>query len=683
MIKFKIVEDEVELYFDEKPSDETRTEMKALKIWWNPDKKCWYGRNSSEVLALAKRLCEKHADEQIEQVVKTSKIACARCCYYGSVENFLTEDKNDWIEKMKTTFSEMFTMPLGESQVRAWKDCFDVLKKELPNVNSDYPGLQIIFEYALPYESGRRPDVILLSKKQVIILEFKQYSNILQADIDQVKGYARDLKEYHFESREKDIVPVLLLTGTENLEPKPYDGITICSKSWIYELLKEKLTKPVSTCDAKSWMDSKYEPLPTIVESARNFMNNEELPNIKRVNSTCIPDAIDCLTNIAKDAKKNSKHVLAFVTGVPGAGKTYLGLQYVYDICKSNENVNSIYLSGNGSLIKVLQDALKSKVFVRGVHSVLNEYISGNMNSFEKNIVVFDEGQRAWDANQMNIKKHVNKSEPDIMVELCDRKLDWCVLLILVGEGQEIYNGENSGLSQWNTAIEKAMNNWDIVCPDKLENIFTLPVKTNSALDLSKSLRTHTAGEVGSFVNAFIDGDIKGASLKAKDIINSGFNMYYTRDLESAKKYCRDRYSNYDNYSYGMISSSMNKNLGKYGLSPKFQPNVAAWFNGKPSDPESSCALNVTISEFDCQGLEVDMPIIGWGDDIKWNGTKWIPSGNTQDDKAYRINSYRVLLTRGRDGFIVFIPPVDDMDIIEKVFKEAGVNKLSPVMDIL
>lgn len=240
---------------------------------------------------------------------------------------------------MKTTFSEMFTMPLGESQVRAWKDCFDVLKKELPNVNSDYPGLQIIFEYALPYESGRRPDVILLSKEQVIILEFKQYSNILQVDIDQVKGYARDLKEYHFESREKDIVPVLLLTGTEKVKPKLDNGITICSKSWIYELLKEKLTKPVSTCDAKSWMDSKYEPLPTIVESARNFMNNEELPNIKRVNSTCIPDAIDCLTNIAKDAK-NSKHVLAFVTGVPGAGKTYLGLQYVYDICKSNENVN-------------------------------------------------------------------------------------------------------------------------------------------------------------------------------------------------------------------------------------------------------------------------------------------------------------------------------------------------------
>lgn len=270
-------------------------------------------------------------------------------------------------------------------------------------------------------------------------------------------------------------------------------------------------------------MDSKYEPLPTIVDAARTFMNHKELPNIRRVNSTVIPQALQCLTEIARDAKENSKHVLALVTGVPGAGKTYLGLQYVYDICESNEHANSVYLSGNGPLVKVLQDALNSKVFVRNVHTVVNEYNSGRMNSFEKNIVVFDEGQRAWDANQMQYKRRVNKSEPDIMIELCDSKLEWCVLLILVGEGQEIYNGENSGLSQWNTAIGKAMNDWNIVCPDKIEGVFTVPVQTNPALNLNMSLRTHTAGEVSNFVNAFIDGELKVA-----EIIESGFDMYYT-----------------------------------------------------------------------------------------------------------------------------------------------------------
>ena len=676
MARYEIVGDEVELYFDGKPSYGTRTEMKALRIWWNPDKMCWHGKNSSEVLALAKRLCGDDKEEQVTPVAVPSVSTSARCCYYASVDEFLSEDKNSWIEKMKTSFTESYSMPLGDSQVKAWKDCFDVLKKELPNVNNEHPGLQIIFEYALPYESGRRPDVILLSKEQVIILEFKQYGVVLQADVDQVKAYARDLREYHYESRGKDIAPVLLLTGTEDQEPEEYQGITLCSKTWIYKLCEEMFTDTVTACDARDWMDSKYEPLPTIVDAAKTFMNHEELPNIRRVNSTVIPQAIQCLTEIARDAKENSKHVLALVTGVPGAGKTYLGLQYVYDICESNEHANSVYLSGNGPLVKVLQDALNSKVFVQNVHTVVNEYNSGKMNCFEKNIVVFDEGQRAWDVNQMQSKRRVNKSEPDVMIELCDSKLDWCVLLILVGEGQEIYNGENSGLSQWNTAVGKAMNDWDIVCPDKLEDVFTLPVQTNSALNLNLSLRTHTAGEVSNFVNAFIDGDIKGANAKAAEIIESGFDMYYTRDLASAKKYCRDRYSFYDNKRYGMISSSKNKNLGKYGLRPTYQADVAAWFNREPSNPAASCALNVTISEFDCQGLEVDMPIIGWGDDIKWGGTEWIPSGSTQDDKDYRINSYRVLLTRGRDGLIVFIPPVVDMDIIEKVFKDAGVRKL-------
>jgi hypothetical protein len=196
MSRYEIVGDEVELYFDRKPSYGTRTEMKAHRIWWNPDKMCWHGKNSSEVLSLAKRLCSAEKDEQLKESTN------ARCCYYASVEDFLLEDKKTWVEKMKTSFVASYSMPLGEAQIKAWKDCFDVLKNELPRVNDEHPGLQIIFEYALPYESGRRPDVILLSKEQVIIFEFKQYGVVLQADVDQVKAYARDLREYHYESRD-------------------------------------------------------------------------------------------------------------------------------------------------------------------------------------------------------------------------------------------------------------------------------------------------------------------------------------------------------------------------------------------------------------------------------------------------------------------------------------------------
>lgn len=681
MAHFEIVGDEVELYFDGKPSNDTRTKMKAIRIWWNPAKMCWHGKNSPQVLALAKRLC---GDGTATSAISASTVPAApkipmdtaRCCYHNSVEAFIGMDKKIWIEGMKSAFQASYTMPIEESQVRAWRDCFDVLQTELPTIETKYPGLQIIFEYALPYESGRRPDVILLSKEHVIVLEFKQYGTVEPAHVDQVKAYARDLREYHFESRSRQVTPVLLLTGIDTQKPEQRDGIIFCSKGWLGALVEEIVGEGTAPCDAETWMNSKYEPLPTIVEAARTFMNHQKPPNICRVNSTVIPKAIARLTELAQDAKANKRHVLALVTGVPGAGKTYLGLQYVYDICESNEHVNSVYLSGNGPLVKVLQDALKSKVFVRDVHTVVNEFIGGKMGSFEKNIVVFDEGQRAWDIGQMKKKRRVSQSEPDVMVELCDTKLDWCVLLILVGEGQEIYNGENSGIAQWNTAVRAAKKEWSIVCPDKLRNVFEAPVILEPALDLNQSLRTHTAGEVSNFVNDLIRGDLAAAAAKSAGILNDGFAMYYTRDLEMAKQYCRNRYPASDQKRFGLISSSKSRNLDPYHMKPTYKPDVAAWFNRSPSNPASSCALNVTISEFDCQGLEVDMPIIGWGDDMKWSGSSWMPSGAAKDDRDYRVNSYRVLLTRGRDGFIVFIPPTADMAPIEEVFQKVGVRKL-------
>ena len=675
MAHFEIVGDEVELYFDSKPSNDIRAEMKAIRIWWNPAKKCWHGKNSPQVLALAKRLCGDGA-AAAPAPASTLPMDTARCCYHSSVEAFIGMDKQVWIEAMKSAFLASYAMPLEEAQVRAWKDCFNVLQAELPVIEAQYPGLQIIFEYALPYESGRRPDVILLSKEHVIVLEFKQFGTVEPAHVDQVKAYARDLREYHFESRNRQVTPVLLLTGIDTQKPELRDGIILCSKGWLGTLVEEIVGDGITPCDAETWMNSKYEPLPTIVEAARTFMNHEELPNIRRVNSTVIPQAIARLTELAQDAKANRRHVLALVTGVPGAGKTYLGLQYVYDICESNEHVNSVYLSGNGPLVKVLQDALQSKVFVRDVHTVVNEFTRKRMGSFEKNIIVFDEGQRAWDIGQMEKKRHVSQSEPDVMVELCDTKLDWCVLLILVGEGQEIYNGENSGLAQWNTAVKAAKKEWSIVCPDKLKDVFEAPAILEPALDLNQSLRTHTAGEVSNCVNDLIRGDLAAAAAKSAGILKDGFTMYYTRDLERAKQYCRDRYPASDQKRFGLISSSKSKNLYPYHMKPTYQADVAAWFNRPPSHPASSCALNVTISEFDCQGLEVDMPIIGWGDDMRWNGSSWVPSGATQDDRDYRINSYRVLLTRGRDGFIVFIPPTPDMAPIEEVFQKVGVRKL-------
>lgn len=612
-----------------------------------------------------------------------------RCCYTNSINGFLAENKSNWIEKMKTAFTTMLDMPLGDSQIRAWKDCFDVLMEQLPPIVETHPNFDIVFEYCLPYESGRRPDVLLVSEEQIIVLEFKQSFRVIHADIDQAAAYARDIREYHYESRDCRVDAILVLTHADEsaADVDVTTGVVIAPRATLASMLSHTLTEQNTSADIAQWLSSKYEPLPTIVEAAKLFVKQEELPNIRRVNSTCIPQAIECLTEISEYAETNKKHVVAFVTGVPGAGKTFLGLKYVYDICKSSEHVNSVYLSGNGPLVSVLTQALHSSVFVKDLHKVVNQYLSNGAPDFHNNIVVFDEGQRAWDAHQMSAKRNTNKSEPDIMIELCAKCLDWCVLLVLVGEGQEIHNGENSGIIQWNTAIEKSDIDWEIICPDKLLSVFPdkhiIENSNRSALNLSMSLRTHLAGDVSQFANALVDGDIALAKSLSDGIIKQGFGMYVTRNLNHAKKYLRERYRNEPSKRFGMIASSKGRLLRQWGMDNSFQGAlgifyVGKWFNAEPDHPRSCCALDTVATEFSCQGLEIDMPLIGWDNDMLWDGAKWAKfkqaEAEDSDVNTYRKNSYRVLLTRGRDGFVIYVPPAEEMDAVYDVLLKVGIK---------
>lgn len=683
---------ELELYFDSMPAESIRKEIKELGFRWNPGNKFWYAKESEERLALVQKLCgevsaskrdiSKITQKQYDSSTSQIQVMNKRCCYVNSIDRFLAEDENTWLNTMKSAFSQEYILELGNSQIDAWVDCFRCLKKYLPLLEERNKKFGIIFEYALPYESGRRPDVVLVCREQVVILEFKMKNTFLPVDVDQAAAYARDIREYHFESREKKVTSILVLTKTKDKKPDDQKGVVTCSVDYLIEAIKQEIEGTISPTDVQKWMDSNYEPLPTIVDAARILMKHEKLPNIRRVNSTGIPDAINFLTKVTLDAQKNKKHVLAMVTGVPGAGKTFLGLQYVYDICESSDNVNSVYLSGNGPLIKVLTDALNSNVFVKNIHTVVNEYLAGKVRDFKKNVIVFDEGQRAWDEKQMSIKRGTNRSEPDVLVDLAEEQLEWCVLLILVGEGQEINTGENSGLAQWNTAISRSGHKWDVVCPNKLAPIFknSKNVRSNDNLNLNTTLRSYLASDVSKFVNLFIDGNVKEASKLAPAILDAGFNMYVTQDLDAAKNYCIQRYEGSETKRYGLMASSKAYSLSKYRMKPEFQPDVAAWFNKNPSEKGSCCELKTTISEFDCQGLEIDMPIVGWGNDMLWDGFGWskFKPDESADSEAnrYRINSYRVLLTRGRDGFIAFIPKTTELQAVYYALVEAGVEVL-------
>ena len=601
-------------------------------------------------------------------------------CYAGHISDFINITKNQWHKTMKDNYIVLVGEAPSKEQVEAWDDCYD---KSMPffTACSKYD-CDIIFEYLMPREGGRRPDVLLLSGNCLFVLEYKMKERFTQADVDQVSAYARDLKNYHSTSHALEVMPILVPTKAIG-RYSTYNDIYACTPDKLEELILPSLSHS-REIDLEDWLAGEYMPLPSLVSAAQTIYNNEDLPYIRKANSVGIPEAVDTLIGITKHAKENDKRVLALVTGVPGAGKTLLGLDFVHKTHNGTDQ-SSVFLSGNGPLVEVLQHALKSKTFVGSLHSYIKEYGIHKRGIPREHITVLDEAQRAWDKSQVNEKHHVNKSEPDLIIEIAEKIPDWSVMLGLVGEGQEIHTGEEAGIAQWKDAIRAANNQWTVVCPPKLENIFKdiCEVKTFDKLDLNVSLRSHLADDVSKWVANLLDENIEEATCLSKNIHNQGFNMYVTRNLTRAKNYCRKRYDYNAIKRYGLVCSSKANILPKYGVNNSFQATtqlkVGPWYNEPAGNLGSCCQLETVVTEFSCQGLELDMPIVCWGEDLLWNNNSWRKfdgRSKCKDPHQIRLNSYRVLLTRGRDGFIVYIP--DDGVLVEtfEMLKLSGLKVL-------
>lgn len=250
----------------------------------------------------------------------------------------------------------------------------------------------------------------------------------------------------------------------------------------------------------------------------------------------------------------------------------------------------------------------------------------------------------------------------------------------LISDGQEIHLGEESGLVQWNTAISQMNRPWVIYCPNQISSLFTSAnsVSIDDYLNLNTSLRSHIAEYVQTWVKQLLDGKLSTANLTASKIYSQSFDMYFTRDLATARSYVNLRYAGQIDSHYGFLASSKARNLESFGIHNSFQwtKNLreGPWYNDPPSSKTSCCQLNEVATEFSCQGLELDFPIISWGDDLIWSGNHWSsppprPRNQARDPHQLRINSYRVLLTRGRDGFIVFVPPTSTMNSTYQALK--------------
>ncbi|MCL5735368.1 MAG: DUF2075 domain-containing protein [Actinobacteria bacterium] len=598
------------------------------------------------------------------------------CGWHGTVAEFLSAGQGDLLDALRMRHLKVMGMPPDGSQMEAWRGERAILQAALREIVVRAPRAKewpIIFEYELPRERGRRPDVVILTGSQVIVLEFKETASLLLAHVDQVAAYARDLRHYHAASHDKLVDPVLVLTRCpgERLGPdsrRDMGEVAVVNPQGLLAVIAAlERRSPDEPIDAEGWLNADYSPLPSLVSAARSIFEHEPLPQIKKAQSAGIPDTIATLVAAANQARARQQLHLAMITGVPGSGKTLVGLQFVYEnhFGDTGSQRSAVFLSGNGPLVEVLQYALRSRVFVQDVHGFLKQYGGESSRTPEEHIWVYDEAQRAWDAKRVLEFRGHDRSEPEDFLHIGSRKGSWALMVGLIGEGQEIHLGEEAGLKQWNDAIAKMYDSWTVHCPRKIADIFESAdrLSISESLDLDMSLRTHLAEDVQGWVQDLLDGRLDASAAHAEAMEKQGFRLYLTRDLQRATRYVRERYRSEQDKRYGLLGSSKGR-LNPFGIPTDYQSTkrlrVGPWYYDDPSTAKSCCQLDSAATEFQCQGLELDLPIVGWGADLHWNGRSWqsLPQRRSRahDPQKLRLNSYRVLLTRGRDGLVLYVP---------------------------
>lgn len=608
----------------------------------------------------------------------------------GTVGEFLSTPVETWRRALTEHHAALMGIRPAGPQERAWDAEHAAVASALRASLAATPAVAdwgIAFEYELPMEGGRRPDVVVLAGSAVLVLEFKDVAAASVAAIDQVAAYASDLSEFHEATHGRTVIPIVVLTGTTEIAEPDGDVIVTSGDGLAHYLIDAYAPGDI---DLSTWLHAPYTPLPTLVAAARRIFRDEPLPHVRRALAVGIPETVELVNRIVDEAERAGHRVLAFVTGVPGSGKTLVGLRVVYE--RKGSKATATFLSGNGPLVAVLQDALKSRGFVRDLHKFITSY--GETEKVpDQHVLVFDEAQRAWDRAYMHHKRGVARSEPELLVAIGERLPRWTALVGLVGDGQEIHSGEESGMPQWRAAAmpPSAHERWSVHCAPRLADEFAgLDVHTHDRLDLTVSLRTKRAERLHEWVARLLNGSPQLGHPLAQRIKAEAYPLYLTRDLDAAKAYVRAMTAEAPEWRTGLLASSHAKVLPDFDIDNSFMAtsrmNIAKWFNAPPDDPKSSNALRQPVTEFGCQGLELDLPIVCWGEDYRWEHDQWrrtpIRRKYRQDEpEALLLNAYRVLLTRGREGVVVYLPDDRRLDLTEMVLLAAGLEQLPETLE--
>jgi hypothetical protein len=551
---------------------------------------------------------------------------------------------------------EEFVSDPNRAQKDAWRQSLKILRSVLTSLVAFIPGaagFSLILEYEIPRES-RRADAVLIGNGVVIVVEFKGFYAARLADLDQVSAYARDLRGYHAHCADRPVHAVLVPTSLRGPE-ETIDGVVVAGPeslgAVVRRLVDNQTLSPLETSD---FLDAQaYAPLPSLVRAARELFSKRPLPRIRRARAATDP-ALACIQEIAQDAASRKKRKLVLLTGVPGAGKTLVGLRLAHDSSLDDLTVEraaglpappTVFLSGNGPLVQVLQNALRDaggegKTFVRGVKDYVRHYTARRSAVPPEHILIFDEAQRAWDQAQMREKHEAKgsreeiRSEPEHFIEFAERIPEWCVVVGLIGTGQEIHRGEEGGLGLWRTAIERSANRqmWEVHASlESLELFKGSPVRTKAepALNLNESIRYHLAPGVHSFVGKLLEDSPNEELQRLSATLHHGGHCFrITRDRDKAEAYARDRLGRNREARYGWIASSKSRVLPDYGLDNSFQATkrlkVGDWYNQEPEHPLSCCQLKAVATEFAAQGLELDLALLGWEPDLRRQDNDWI-----------------------------------------------------------
>ncbi len=618
--------------------------------------------------------------------------------YSATVSDFLKTQENEILGKLTRAYHHS----LKHQQRNAWLFQIKILKKQLSEHLQGY----LFFEFSIP-RMGKRADVLLLYKGIVFVIEFKVGSKSFNRyAIDQVHDYALDLKNFHLESHALHIVPILLATRTPSTMAQQKivwaeDGVAtpmLSNADDLGTLLQSFDT--LGEINVREWCKSRYQPTPTIIEAAQALYRDHDVSEISRSHAgdTSLDATAQCIGEIIETSKREKRKSICFITGVPGAGKTLVGLNIATIRAERHEDEHAIFLSGNYPLVMVLQEALArdrakrkrlkinntrqaAKQFIQLIHHFRDEYIRDTNAPFEK-VVVFDEAQRAWTKEQVESfmkrrGKDFNKSEPEFLISVMDRHSDWCVIICLIGGGQEIKTAE-TGLLEWLESLKKNFPNWDVHASDMLKDRhYTIDeeatkmlqepkIKKHQGLHLSIPMRSFRAEQLNTFVSEVLEGDAHSARGVLKKFTDR-YPIVLTRELNCARAWLRKQSRGSERF--GLVASSEGNRLRAEGLYVKEGINSKDWavhwyLNGK-DDVRSSYYLEGVATQFESQGLELDWVGMCWEADLRrvcnewqfrgFRGTKWQEFGQ-RSRQLCLLNSYRVLLTRARQGFVIFVP---------------------------